>query len=282
MNTIRYTLTFVIFITLSIFHSCEIIEPPYITEGTNNNPDNEVVVRKFLLEEFTGHLCPNCPSAAETAGILADFYGDRLITISIHAGNLARPTGSTYNYDFRTTEGDDLNAHFNVAGIPVGMVNRTEFEGGRVLPPGSWGPALAVLEDSQPVFSIKLEDPVQNSSSAFSVPVTIQNLGANQDDYYLVLVITENGIISPQRTNDANQPNGVILDYEHNHVLRKAFTGIWGEKIDQNALSSESGFEKIFTITTQDDWVTENCDIIAYIMNAQQEILQVEKTDLVH
>jgi len=283
MNATRFHLTLLLLLIIAgNFYSCDTIEPPYMTNGSNNNIDDEVVVRKFLLEEFTGHLCPNCPAAAETGEILANFYEERMIIISIHAGNLARPTGSTYNNDFRTSEGDALNAQFSVAGIPAGMVNRTEFEGGRVLPPGSWGPALTAFENSRPGVSIKIGNTIQNSSSSFSVPVTVKNLtNDHEGDHYLVLVLTEDGIISPQRTNDPNQPDGVILDYEHNHVLRKAITDIWGEKMDSDALISDTGFEKEFTFSTNEEWINENCHIVAYVMNSGQEILQVEKINLV-
>jgi len=49
---------------LTILYSCDVIEGDYMTVGTNNPDDTTSFVKKVLIEDFTGHRCPNCPSAA--------------------------------------------------------------------------------------------------------------------------------------------------------------------------------------------------------------------------
>ena len=52
-------LLFAALVSLGIFTtSCDEINPPYTLNFT---VDTSKVVRKTLLEEFTGHTCPNCP-----------------------------------------------------------------------------------------------------------------------------------------------------------------------------------------------------------------------------
>ena len=50
---------------LTILYSCDVIEGDYMTSGTTNLGDTTSVVKKVLIEDFTGHRCPNCPSATQ-------------------------------------------------------------------------------------------------------------------------------------------------------------------------------------------------------------------------
>ncbi|MFA5783227.1 MAG: hypothetical protein WC868_13255, partial [Bacteroidales bacterium] len=95
----------------SIFlFSCDKINPPYIENTTNNNTGD--TVKKVLLEEFTGHQCPNCPQGAIIAQQLKAIYGEKLILISIHAGDFAEPGTGEFAYDFRSSTGNDINSFF--------------------------------------------------------------------------------------------------------------------------------------------------------------------------
>ncbi|MFW6019944.1 MAG: hypothetical protein ACOCPM_05120, partial [Bacteroidales bacterium] len=70
-------------ITMIFFNSCDQIDPPYKENITFENKDT---VRNVVLEEFTGHLCVNCPSAGAIIHDMKDTYGENLIVISVHAG----------------------------------------------------------------------------------------------------------------------------------------------------------------------------------------------------
>lgn len=262
-----------------VFWGCDKIEEPYMKQpGENGN--TEEVVRKILLEEFTGHRCPNCPQGAQMAKLLKSVYGDRLVTVSIHAGFFSNPLSSPFNYDFRTPEGNALNAHFGVVQNPTGMVNRTEFEGSRLLSPAAWGSAMTVFEDMDPGFALRLSAS-KGSAASYSLAVEVEALQEMQGDFYLVAVIIEDGIIKPQKTDDlVNHPTGEILDYEHNHVLRTGITGIWGEKLNENSMDVGQKVAKSYTFTLNSQWVPENCSVVAYVMNPQMEILQVEELKL--
>ena len=48
--------------------SCDIEETPYVADYESYvNPD-----KKVLIEDFTGHLCPNCPGAAREMKAIHD------------------------------------------------------------------------------------------------------------------------------------------------------------------------------------------------------------------
>ena len=60
----------------------DLYEVPEFDANTDNNT-------YILFEEFTGHLCSNCPGAAVTAHDLAE--NSRVILSGVHAGFLAQP-----------------------------------------------------------------------------------------------------------------------------------------------------------------------------------------------
>ncbi len=265
-----------------INNACDNIEPPYMTHQEPVN-DNDETARKLLLEVFTGHRCPNCPEGSKQARILQDFYQDQLVVITIHAGWYANSTAEPFNYDFTTSEGDAINKHFGIEFYPNGMVNRQNFEGSKALAPGSWGSALHVLADMEPGFSINLSTFEAQSANTFNLDVNLRGLDtpADNGEYLLVAMLTEDQIIRPQRTNDPEYPDGYIPDYEHNHVLRKGITHVWGESMGNEDLWGTDPVNKSYSFSLDDDWNAENCNVVVYVMNNQMEVKQVESLPLI-
>ena len=57
-----------IFSTLLLIISCDIEEGPYIADYDSYvNPE-----KKVLIEDYTGHLCPNCPEAGREIKAIQD------------------------------------------------------------------------------------------------------------------------------------------------------------------------------------------------------------------
>ncbi len=111
--------------------------------GTSAKVNDKVL----LLEEFTGHLCVNCPEATILAHDLKTTYGEQLLLLSIHAGDLAEPATAPFDADFLTTPGTAIYNHFAPLGVPTGMINRTEYQGSVVMFKDSWEPAIKALID---------------------------------------------------------------------------------------------------------------------------------------
>lgn len=274
----------VIFLTATtgvlLFHSCDDIEPPYLTADLSDTTSVEVK-RKILLEEFTGHQCPNCPEGTETAKILKDFYGDQLIIIAIHAGFFAN-TNSTYSYDFTSEEGDQLNSYFGVLSNPQGIVNRKEYEGSVLLGHTAWGSAMENFVDDQPKFDISITTDAGEGSDNYDVDIEVQSLIEAGGVYNLVVSVTEDGIVSPQKTNNENIEGGIIPDYEHNYVLRTSLTDTWGEQINQSDLVIGDVVKKSYVLSVQNDWEASNISVVAYVYDTETlEVMQVEQSGYV-
>jgi hypothetical protein len=127
-------------------------------QGLNEAPAKQDK-RVALLEEFTGHLCVNCPEATRLANDLKQIYGDQLLLLAIHAGDLAEPSNEPYQDDLRTEAGTAIYNNFAPIGVPTGMVNRSDYLGSVVLFKDNWQPAIKsqVEQPQQASISIDIE-----------------------------------------------------------------------------------------------------------------------------
>lgn len=274
----------VLIIGFAVFSSCDKVEPPYTVE--NNNLNNKDTVRKVLLEDFTGHSCVNCPTAHDAAADLHKLYGNQLITVAVHAGFFSKPKSAPYDYDFRTTAGDDYESQFNLSATPVGMVNRIKTGNSFLLDYGDWASKVSQQIDSlsqEPDLYINI-DPTYNSSNNsvdINTEVTfLQNMPSGE--YNLTVYIVEDSIVKPQKDN--REPSGEIMDYVHNHVLRAAVNGSWGSQVVDGNVSVNDKFSDSFSFNLGSDWIADNCKIVAYVYFAdgsqEYEIIQAQQVNL--
>ena len=289
--------TIILFILLYI-SSCDIVETPYMnTENISQiDTNSNNYVKKVLIEDFTGHLCPNCPQAATEIEAIHDIYGEQIIAIAIHVTkSFARPYPASqapnFQYDFRTSWGDDLDNLFDIssAGLPRGMVNRIGFPDNHKLGKDEWANAVTNELNKEINFGIMI------NSSNNNINITTQVLNNISGSYNLVVCLTESGIINWQKDGTEN-----IENYEHNHILRSVL-------LDE-ALSSNINYQTnqeiqkniTYNLTELEEynidystnvaelgngnagnWNSNNMSIVAYIYNTNtKEVVQVEQNNL--
>jgi len=288
-NTIKNFLLAAFIILAAI--SCDKVEPPFMNDlniaDTTVCPVPEfgtfTPVRKILLEEFTGHKCPNCPQGAAIAADLAVQYSGRLVIAAIHAGYFATADAAgSFTANYTTTEGEDIADNFGVILNPVGMVNRKAYNGSVVLNPGDWGNVIQDLESAAPDIYIQIK-PVAAADNSNSICIHVKThfLNNMSGTYHLVVQITENNIVSPQKTNDPAYPGGVIDDYTHKHIYRTAVNGAWGMPIASGNVEAGSSVVSSYKLLPDAAWVLANCNIVAFVYDDNDEVIQVEETVLI-
>lgn len=276
----RLNLIFVAFLVVFFLPGCDIIEEPYMTGPGNGNQNGEVV-RKVLLEEFTGHQCPNCPEGAQEAADLKAFFGDQLIIMSIHAGFFARTTAPHFLADYRTPAGDEINSYFGISYNPVGMVNRAEFSGSRILSPSAWGGAISQILEQEPEADIEITLLYQSHNRQLNLSIKTTALQNIQGPIYLAAFLVEDNIMSPQQTNNPDFPNGINDNYYHMHVLRTDINGAWGETLSETGTEANQAFIKSYTITLDPAWNESYCSVIAVVYSGTNlEVIQAEQKKL--
>ena len=290
MKNIITLLSFILIIT-----SCDVVEGPYeIDTGGVTPTDTNTYVKKILIEDFTGHTCPNCPSAARELEGIHDLYGHQIIGIALHVSTgFAAPWigAGKFEYDFRTKWGTDWDDFFDISnsGLPRGMVNRMGYPNNHKLGKNEWLSAVITELEKEIDFGINI------TGDYGVITIDTEILNNTNGDYNLVVCLTESNIINWQKDGQVDNES-----YIHNHVLRSVLsdeslsnssnyiTGQLVEKTINYNLSVLEQFNIDYSSNTADagngnsgGWNASNMSVIAYIYdNTTQEILQVEEIHL--
>jgi hypothetical protein len=294
MKNIITLFSFILIIT-----SCDVVEGPYEIDTGNITPtDTNTYVKKILIEDFTGHTCQNCPSAARELEAIHEVYGDQIIGLALHVSTgFAGPwTGSgKFEYDFRTKWGTEWDNFFNISnsGLPRGMVNRAGYPNLHKLGKNEWLAAVITELEKEIDFGISITTNYTENEGVITINTEILN---NIDgDYNLVVCLSESNIINWQKDGAEDVEN-----YEHNHALRSLLsdenlstssnyaTADNIEKTISVNLSTLEQFNINYSQNTAElgngnagGWDASNMTVIAYIYdNTTQEILQVEEAYL--
>ncbi len=287
-------LAFLIFFAGLFITACDKVDNPVILINEQDIPLDEknfisdtilVTQKQVFLEDFTGHTCTNCPTAAITAHGWIEDYDHRLVIIGIHAGNFAAVGDDPYTTDFTCPTSVELFNFYEVSGNPSGMINRVEHDQGVVLPffgVGEWWLTAVESELAKDnLIDLKVINDYSPEDNAVKVSTYATFNQQLEGKFKLVIFIVEDHIISAQKNDNPDLPGAPDdddwLDYEHRNVLRDALNGTFGTYIsaDGTILQGEEYFAENYYII-DDEWVTANCNIIAFIFHEEsQEIIQV-------
>ncbi|MPM39053.1 hypothetical protein SDC9_85684 [bioreactor metagenome] len=266
------------------FAACDVIEPPYTDE--HNGPDPEdTVKRKILLEDYTGHQCPNCPGAAIIAHQLMEMYPEQIVLVTVHAGYFANLASPNYMTDFRCTTGNDLNTYFGVdlIGNPNGTINRKEFSGSCIVGPDDWSSKISELLLNAPDADINIVRTFNEGTSEVDLTANVDFLNNFSNPVMISAYLTEDSIVDYQKNNDpAIGTTPDIADYVHMHVLRGSINGTWGDTLSATGASAGTQLSKQFDYTVSNaNWNKDHMHIVVFIYDATTlEVIQTEEIKL--
>lgn len=249
------------------------------TDTTSSEDTTEVKMRKVLVEDFTGHTCPNCPRAATELKALEALYGEKIVAMALHvSATFAEPQPPTYTADYRTPEGTEIDDFFNVsaAGLPKGMVNRRLIQGSRILPYQSWGGEIGNVINTPLDAWISMKNTYNAAQNKVTTDLKIDFENSISDEIKLCVFLVQDSIISTQK--DLDSPTGKVTDYVHMHMLRKALTNAFGESIVTNPTAATPEISKSYSLVLSSEQIPEHCKIVAYIYRASNyEIIQAQE-----
>lgn len=277
-------LVLVSFVCLFVFFACDKVKNPYpnsnvvvptdvvYDDSVSSTPNS--TVRYALLEEYTGHKCPNCPAGAVYANTIDSVYGDTAIIVSIHGTNFAttNPGTGMYETDFNTEAGNTYINTFGISGIPRGTVNRKDDGTNKplLLSPTSWETEVKNQKALSCDVKIDVKNWYSSTDKILKTNISSEWLNSGSSTYKLIVYIVEDNIIDWQLDGSTNIPN-----YRHRHVLRKALNSTWGTDIPASTAGSTDSQEFFFDFKNE-TWNHENCIIVAYIYDTiTKEIIQV-------
>lgn len=257
--------------------------------------------RKVLLEDYTGHTCPNCPRAAETAENLIATYGSSLVVIANHVSNtFAKPkTDTTFKEDFRneaSTAWDNLLGMSN-AGLPKGGVNRkTPYAQNHT----AWSGLVPTALNQPQTAQIDLVTQYDKNTRYLTVKAKTTFKSAWPNNTNLQVILIQDSIVSDQYDN--KPPAGATMDpedpirrlnYRFDHIVVGSINGTWGELAKAAPIAASDTVSKKYEC-----FLVEKCffkkdpypsvclddkhiSVVAFIYDVSTyEILQVEKVKI--
>jgi len=260
---------FVLCLICFTFFSCEeqmipIPERPTSTEG-----------RVMLIEDITGVSCVPCHNANVYVNNLLKESNGAVVAYAIHNGSLSTPHSNS-KYDFRYPDVRELESTVDYIGQPSGMFNRVTQANGRIAQsnPSTWQPYVDAELTKPNFLKIEMSADYNTGSRTAEIEIEIVPLSNISGETNIHVVMTENKLIDPQST-----PEGVVEDYEHNHVMKESLTGVNGQFLANDLVAFESVIIPFtYTIPAEEngEWIPENMEVIAFVTSKNQnnEVLQ--------
>jgi thiol-disulfide isomerase/thioredoxin len=273
-------------IIISAFISCDKIEPPYMETDTSiadttecpvpNFPVITNHIKRILIEEYTGHYCVNCPTAAHALHSLQNTYGEKITVVAVHAGFFAEPEGGCYGLDLRCQTGEDLYSNFSITDNPAAMFNRKKIGGSSVFTsPAAWE-SVYLAADTTPVLDMQMINIYSEANNKVCIHIETEFLVQMASPLRISVFVTEDSIIGCQKNNNASVgPVPDITNYVFMHVLRGAVNGTWGSVLNADPISAGTKIISSFKLILNNTWVARNCHIVAFAYNPNtDEVLQ--------
>lgn len=268
-----------------MLYSCDKVEAPYATvkqQPGHDTTDTSTYVRKVLLEDYTGHTCPNCPQGTQIGQTLQSNSGEKVIMIAVHAGYFSNPLAEPFTADYRTPEGNAWNDEFGFQAYPNGLVNRKTFEDKMIISPPEWGEAIDSIMIIPPDAGITITCSADTVSRIVTADISTKFLNQLEGNYNITLCVLEDGIISAQKNSIAAVgPTPIIYDYRYEDMLRKTVTSTWGDLLAINPATG-SKVTSHFTFSLESHVIIRNASLVAFISNAEtKEVIQAEKKKII-
>lgn len=245
------------------FVSCDNYNEDNLRFSSTNQISEDIPITKyqtsqaFLIEEYSGWSCTNCPKAAEELEDLKESFQEKLVAVTIHAGKFAEPGKSNDSLDLRTVYGTQLCESFGVSSFPAGIINRST-------PPlqyAQWNDKLNSLSSSTThIININLGTKI--SPSNILVGVLISPLQPILSNLLLSLFVVEDNINGIQLNGSSK-----ITNYPFKNVLRN--NPLINQPLNTENIASGKTLKLNYAINIDSVWNLSNCRVVAIVTNQQ-------------
>lgn len=228
------------------------------------------VARKILIYEFTGQRCRNCPDGAQAVHSIQANNPGSVFAVNLHPENTVytRPMGGL---DLTCPEATFFYQYYTPSAFPAAVIggaapNYNIF---------SWSTAVDDIITIAAPATITLKPAYDETSRLLTVDYSVDFNEYTTYPISVQIYVIENGIVGSQSVE-----GHTVRDYVHNHVLRTSFYEGWGHNIG-DAFHVEQSVEGSASVTLKDNWVADNCQIVACILSdGDKSVLQAEGCEL--
>lgn len=255
-------------------------------------PTNTNMNRNVLIEDYTGHKCPNCPAAADVAAGIETANPERVFVVSIHAGaggdnsfqalnancgDLVANPHNEFCYDFSTNEGTEYGIKFQSYGFvgnPFGNINRITFSDAMFQFHTSWvAKTDEVLTENDLKANLQAISNYYTVSNGVYLHVETQFLEDLTGNYSIVTYVVDNEIIEWQDNAGTYDEH-----YHHHNVLLGTIDGLtWGQSLATNPKAGDI-FQTDYAYELPTGLNNDSIHFLSYVYDVDSyEILQVIK-----
>lgn len=235
--------------------------------------------RKYLIEHFTGDQCGYCPGGMYSIVHYTMYLTTTpCIWVSHHYG---------YNNDeYTISESAKIGAACGVQGAPNMAMNRTKIMGTSIafhpgyLTEDGMAETIANKCATEAEASVVIDHTYNAETRELNVTVSGQVANTDVTEYLLSVLIKENGLVGKQADYTYSWKTSGYKEFLHPCVARDFLTE--GSTLGDTVKVENQAYSKTFTYTISDQWVAENCNIVAYITPlTKKPIINAEETPLV-
>lgn len=234
--------------------------------------------RKYLIEHFTGDQCGYCPYGMYSIMEYRDYISATpCVWVSHHYG---------YNTDeYTISESAKIASTCGVQGAPEMAMNRTKVYGTKIafhpgyLTEDGMAETIASKCPATAEASVVIDHTYDAATRELNVTVSGQVANTTVTEYLLTVLIKENGLIGKQADYYWSWKTAGYKEFMHPCVVRDLLTV---SQLGDTVQVKNQAYSKTFTYTVSDQWVAENCFVVAYITPlAKKPIINAEETPLV-
>ena len=259
---------------------------------------NSNLNRNVLIEDFTGHKCVNCPTAAKTARLIEDANLNRVFVASIHAGPngtaaFQTVSGSVFSHDFTNPQGLEISKLITDGGFvgnPSGTVNRT-IHGGQIFQNyTTWDNYTSViLSENDLKVNLQAITNYFPSTRGLFLHTEVDLKTSISDDLYQVVYLIEDSLIAPQITPADWPVANLDMNYVHHDIHRGCLDGLSsGRKLTTDFKKDKNGkattgekYNLNYSYKLPEEYDVTNMHLLIYVYNkSTKEIYQVIRKDL--
>lgn len=210
---------------------------------------------------FTATWCGYCPNMSKTFKLAKANLGDRFQFACFYSSS----SGGLYGFSGIGT----LTSQYAVSGFPTGIV-----DGRRLIQNYSSEYAAGLIADAVQETESKYPTAtaigLKSALNGKTVTVDVDVYSHIADSYKLTVLLLENGIVGYQRDFYV----GDHEDFEHEKVVRKAFTSVSGDAFTTTGTVDKKSFN--YSLSVPNDYNTANLEILAYVQRpyGSQTVLQ--------
>lgn len=245
----------------------------------------DTYTKKVLVEDYTGTWCGYCPGMNN---VLNHFtaYSPNVIPVAIHCD------ADPYRFEFQ----QQLQQRYGTTGLPKAQIER-------VYPLSLYSENFLIdycgtnAEYYHNLIQPYLDEPAPlglainsaRNGMALNFEVKIGFLVNEIPNAKLVVYLLEDGLIHEQTNFFAGDGNPdcnysvfpyQIPDFEHNHVLQKSYTDIFGDEIPASQIVADGIYSRNFSVNIPSNVENpENLSLVAFVMgNENNEVINVQMT----